>query len=167
MRLAFELVRLANPFARVHLGLPSWPNHAGIAEAVGLELRTYRYSDRNYSVVDFEVTRANAHSCAAGDVFILHGPGHNPTGLDLTRAQRDQILGILAGRGAVPIIDVAYWGLCDGIEADLDDLRRDVSLVGEVLVAVSCSKAFGLYRERAGALFAFAHPQTGLCDPRT
>src|SRR3954465_4452947 len=157
VRLACELVKLANPGARVHLGLPSWPNHAGIADAVGLELRTYQYFDRKSCAVDFEATRASARSCAAGDVFILHGPCHNPTGLDLTRGQRSRILRILAARGAVPIIDVAYWGLCNGIEADLDNLREDLSLVGEALVAVSCSKAFGLYRERAGALFAFAH----------
>jgi aromatic-amino-acid transaminase len=160
VRIAYELVKLANPRARVHLGLPSWPNHAGIADAVGLELRTYQYVDRRSSVVDFEVTRASARSCAAGDVFILHGPCHNPTGLDLTRAQRNQILRILAERGAVPIIDVAYWGLCDGIEADLDNLRQDLSLIGEALVAVSCSKAFSIYRERTGALFAFTHRRT-------
>ncbi|MFL6785579.1 MAG: aromatic amino acid transaminase [Sphingomicrobium sp.] len=160
VRLALELVKLANPFARVHLGLPSWPNHASIADAVGLELRSYRYAGRNSSVVDFEAAQASARSCATGDVFILHGPGHNPTGLDLTRAQRDQVLRILAERGAVPIIDVAYWGLCDGLEADLDNLREDVNLIGEVLVAVSCSKAFGLYRERVGALFALTQART-------
>jgi len=160
VRLAFELVKLANPAARVHLGLPSWPNHAGIAQAVGLELRTYPYLDRRASAVDFEAARASARSCAVGDAFILHGPGHNPTGLDLTRAGRNEILGILSDRGAVPIIDVAYWGLCDGLETDLGNLREDLSLIGEVLVAVSCSKAFGLYRERAGALFAFAEPRT-------
>ena len=153
VRLAFELVKLANPAARVHLGVPSWPNHAGIAHAVGLELRTHRYLDR-HAMVDFEAARASARSCVAGDVFILHGPGHNPTGLDLARAERNEILGILAERGAVPIIDIAYWGLCDGLEADLGSLRHDVSLNEEVLVAVSCSKAFGVYRERAGALFA-------------
>ena len=161
VRLAFELVKLANPFARVHLGVPSWPNHAGIADAVGLELRTHQYLDRASSAVDFGAVCASARSCVAGDVFILHGPGHNPTGLDLTRTQRDEILGILAERGAVPIIDVAYWGLCDGLEADLDSLRQDVSLSGEVLVALSCSKAFGLYRERAGALFAFTDHRAG------
>jgi aromatic-amino-acid transaminase len=160
VRLAFELVKLANPAARVHLGLPSWPNHAAIAGALGLELHTYRYVDRDSSVVDFEAAEASARSCAAGDAFILHGLGHNPTGLDLERAQRDQILRILAERGAVPIIDAAYWGLCDGIEADLDDLRKDLSVTGDVLVAVSCSKAFGLYRQRVGALFAFTDGRT-------
>jgi aromatic-amino-acid transaminase len=160
VRLAFELVKLANPAARVHLGVPSWPNHAGIAHAVGLELRTHQYLDRHAFAVDFEAARASARSCAAGDVFILHGPGHNPTGLDLARAERNEILGILAERGAVPIIDVAYWGLCDGLEADLGNLRHDISLIGEVLVAVSCSKALGLYRERAGALFALTQPQS-------
>jgi aromatic-amino-acid transaminase len=116
--------------------------------------------DRHAFAVDFEAARASARSCAAGDVFILHGPGHNPTGLDLARAERNEILGILAERGAVPIIDVAYWGLCEGLEADLGNLRHDVSLIGEALVAVSCSKAFGLYRERSGALFALAQPRS-------
>jgi aromatic-amino-acid transaminase len=160
VRLAFELVKLANPAARVHLGLPSWPNHAGIARAVGLELRTYPYLDRHASTVDFEAARASARTCAAGDVFILHGPGHNPSGLDLTRAERNEILGILAERGALPIIDVAYWGLGEGLEADLGNVRHDVSLIGEALVAVSCSKAFGLYRERAGALFALTQARS-------
>jgi aromatic-amino-acid transaminase len=155
VRLACDLVRLANPGARVHLGLPSWPNHAAIADAVGLELRTYRYAHRECSAVNVDFMLACARSCRAGDAFILHGPGHNPTGLDLTRAQRGQILRVLGERGAVPIIDAAYWGLCDGIEADLRELREDLSLAGEALVAISCSKAFGLYRERAGALFAF------------
>ena len=160
VRLAYDLVKLGNPGARLHLGLPSWPNHAAIADAVGLELRIYQYAPRESSAVDFDSMLASARSCTAGDAFILHGPGHNPTGLDLTRVQRGQILRVLRERGAVPIIDAAYWGLCDGIEADLRELREDLSVVGEALVAVSCSKAFGLYRERAGALFAFTDSST-------
>ena len=157
IRLAYELVKLANPQARVHLGLPSWPNHAAIADAVRLELRTYQYSSGKTSAVDFDSMLASAQSCAAGDAFILHGPCHNPTGLDPTRAQRSHILRVLAERGALPIIDVAYWGLCGGMEADIHDLREDLSFIGEAFVAVSCSKAFGLYRERVGALFAFTN----------
>jgi aromatic-amino-acid transaminase len=160
VRLAYELVKLAHPGARIHLGLPSWPNHAAIADAVGLELRTYGYADRESAAVNFGFMLASAWSCTAGDAFILHGPGHNPTGLDLTRDQRRQVLRILEERGAVPIIDAAYWGLCDGIEADIGELRGDLSVVGEALVAISCSKAFGLYRERAGALFAFTDSPT-------
>lgn len=160
MRLAYELVKLASPNARVHLGLPSWPNHAAIANAIGLELHAYQYADHGSSTVEFDLLLAAARSCTAGDAFILHGPGHNPTGLDLTRAQRSLILRVLGKRGAVPIIDAAYWGLCDGIEADIGELRDDLRIVPEALVTVSCSKAFGLYRERVGALFAFTESPT-------
>jgi aspartate/tyrosine/aromatic aminotransferase len=119
VRLAFELVKVANPAARVHLGVPSWPNHAGIAHALGLELRTYQYLDRHASRVDFEAARANARSCAAGDVFILHGSGHNPTGLDLARAEivrrvLDQVLHLSPRSGPGPRSSVEPAGDREG-----------------------------------------------------
>ena len=160
LRLAFELVKAAKPDARVHLGLPSWPSHAGLVDAVGLELCTYQYIDRQSGAVDFEVMLGAAKSCAPDDIFLLHGPCHNPTGVDLTAEQRNELLNMLARRGAVPVIDLAYWGLAEGLEADLENLWREVGLIETALVAVSCSKLFGLYRERTGALFALTRPGT-------
>jgi len=158
LRLAFELIKLAKCDSTVHLGEPSWPSHSGLAAAVGLAIRPYPYLDRRSGAVDFDAMLAAARSCAVNDVFLLHGPCHNPSGIDLEPQQRDALLNLIARRGAVPIIDVAYWGLGDGIGPDLARLSEDVALVEQAFVAVSCSKAFGLYRERTGALFAFTRP---------
>lgn len=154
LRIALEVARLAYPAARLHLGLPSWPNHAALADAARLPLVTHRYFDVAAGTIDIEAIEAAAATTAAGDLFLLHGPCHNPTGADLTRAERDRILDILAARAALPLIDLAYYGLGEGLEADLQSIRADLSRAPCALLSVAASKSFGLYRERTGILFA-------------
>lgn len=154
LRIAFDIAKAAAPDAKLHLGLPSWPNHASLAAAAGLELATHRYFDVASGTLDFPAVEAAAHAAGEGDLFLFHGPCHNPTGADLSAEQRSSLLAILAARGAVPIIDTAYYGLGDGLQQDLQVLRDAAASVPRALIAVACSKSFGLYRERTGLLFA-------------
>lgn len=155
LRIAMDLARIASGGGRLHLGLPSWPNHAALAAAAGLELVTHPYFDVAEGRLAFDRIEAAASAAEEGDLFLLHGPCHNPTGADLTREQRRHILGLLARRGAVPLIDAAYYGLGDGLSQDLEILREAAASLPRAFVAVACSKSFGLYRERTGILFAF------------
>lgn len=154
LRIAMDLARIAEPGARMLLGVPSWPNHAALAAAAGLELVTHPYLDVARQAIDYESIIAAAREARAGDLFVLHGPCHNPTGADLSRAQRLELLAILAEKGAIPLIDAAYYGLGEGLQADLDIVREAAAAGPRVFIAVACSKSFGLYRERTGVLFA-------------
>ena len=115
---------------------------------------THRYFDIDRQALNIEAITEAAESARAGDLFVFHGPCHNPTGADLSHEQRRELLGLLVERGAVPIIDAAYYGLGDGLEADLEIIREAAATLPRAFIAVSCSKAFGLYRERVGILFA-------------
>ena len=154
LRIALELAKLAAPGTRLCIGLPTWPNHLGLAEAAGIELVGHRYFDPEEGRIDLAAIEEAAHSAGESDLFLLHGPCHNPTGADLTSAQRASILASLAARGAVPLIDAAYYGLGDGLAEDLQELRDAAAAVSRALISVACSKSFGLYRERTGVLFA-------------
>jgi aromatic-amino-acid transaminase len=153
LRIAFDLVRTARPQARVHLGLPTWPNHISLAEAVGLELVPHPYFDPLSQTIDEGAVGAAAASAGEGDLFVLHGPCHNPTGADLSASQRAGLLEKLMASGAVPLMDVAYYGLGEGLEADLAVVRDLAGRAERAAIAVACSKSFGLYRERTGILF--------------
>ncbi|SMF69676.1 aromatic amino acid transaminase [Allosphingosinicella indica] len=158
LRLALELAKAANPEVRLHLGLPSWPNHANLAAATGIALVTHRYFDVEAQRIDREAVRAAAEGTRAGDLFLFHGLCHNPTGSDLDDSDRAGLLAILRENGAVPLVDVAYYGLGDGLEADLAFVRT-VAAEPRALISVACSKAFGLYRERTGLLIAVAESE--------
>jgi aromatic-amino-acid transaminase len=157
LRIAIDIALLARPEARLHLGLPSWPNHASLAAAAGMEMVPHSYFDAEAQTVDIGAVTTAAEAAAAGDLFLLHGPCHNPTGADLDAETRRTLFATLTERGAVPLIDAAYYGLGDGLEADLAMLREAAATLPRALIAVACSKSFGLYRERTGILFA-------LCD---
>jgi aromatic-amino-acid transaminase len=154
LRIAMDLAKLADSDARLHLGLPSWPNHQALALATGLELVTHRYVDVATQAIDHDAILGAAAAARRGDLFLLHGPCHNPTGADLSREQRLELLDILAERGAVPLVDVAYYGLGEGLQEDLEIVREAAAAVPRAFIAVACSKSFGLYRERTGILFA-------------
>lgn len=154
LRIALELAGFAAPAARLHLGLPTWPNHIGLADAVGIERVEHRYFVVGEGRLDLVAIEAAARGAGAGDLFLLHGPCHNPTGADLTPGEREALHAILAERGAVPLIDAAYYGLGDGLGPDLRLLRDAASASPRALISVACSKSFGLYRERTGILFA-------------
>jgi aromatic-amino-acid transaminase len=154
LRIAMDLAKLASPGVRLHLGLPSWPNHAALAAATGLELVTHGYFDVEAGALDLPSIEAAADAVREGDLFLFHGPCHNPTGADLPLDARRRLLAGVVSRGGIPLIDAAYYGLGDGLEQDLRILRDAASEAPRALIAVACSKSFGLYRERTGVLFA-------------
>ena len=152
IRQALELIRLASPMARVWLSDPTWPNHPSIIRYLGIPMAWYRYFDAQTRGVDAEGMLADLGQVAAGDVVLLHGCCHNPTGANLTLAQWAAVAGLLVARGAVPLIDLAYQGFGDGLQADAAPVRALAARCPEVLIAASCSKNFGIYRERTGLL---------------
>tara|TARA_B110001469_G_scaffold34870_1_gene35101 strand:- start:298 stop:1482 length:1185 start_codon:yes stop_codon:yes gene_type:complete len=154
VRQALELIKIASPSAKVWLSNPTWPNHPSIVNYLGMPLAEYRYFDTETGSVDFEGMLADIKAIPAGDIVLLHGCCHNPTGANLTSEQEDQIITTLAESGAVPFVDIAYQGFGDGLEKDARFTRKIASQLPECLIAASCSKNFGIYRERTGILMA-------------
>lgn len=157
-RQAFELVRMAAPDATVWVSDPTWPNHLSILNYLGIKTRLYRYFDAETRGVNFAAMMADLAGAKAGDVILLHGCCHNPTGANLTLPQWQAVADHLAASGAVPLIDIAYQGFGDGLEADAAGVRLVARHLPEVLIAASCSKNFGIYRERTGALITLSAP---------
>lgn len=153
LRLAADLIGASRPGGRIWLGLPSWPIHAGIFQHAGLDVRTFPYFDPQSQAIGFDRLMSELASVAPGDVVLLHGACHNPTGADFSREQWAQVGDLLARRGGVPLVDLAYQGLGDGLTADAAGLRLLAERFETIFVAQSCDKNFGLYRERTGALF--------------
>ncbi|MGL4311099.1 MAG: aromatic amino acid transaminase [Paracoccaceae bacterium] len=160
-RIGLELVRLATPGARIWLPEPSWPNHASIAGYLGLPVMPYRYYDAPSGGVDFGGLLTDLAGAQAGDVVVLHGCCHNPTGANLTLPEWAEVAQVLERTGALPFVDLAYQGFGDGLEADAAPTRLLASRLPEMLIAASCSKNFGIYRERAGLLMALAGGAAG------
>ncbi|UOA13527.1 aromatic amino acid transaminase [Sulfitobacter dubius] len=156
VRQAFELVRMANPKARVFVSDPTWPNHLSILSYLGMEVVNYRYFDSDTGGVNFDGMIEDLKTAKKGDVVLLHGCCHNPTGANLNSAEWDAVIEVLQSTGAVPMIDIAYQGFGDGLEADAAATRKVASSVPECLIAASCSKNFGIYRERTGILMLVA-----------
>ena len=158
VRQAFELARMAAPQGRVFVSDPTWPNHLSILKHLGMEAVPYRYFDADTRAVDFAGMMADLAAAKAGDIVLLHGCCHNPTGANLTLPEWDEVAGLLEKTGAVPMIDIAYQGFGDGLDADAAGVRLIANRLPEVLIAASCSKNFGIYRERTGALIALSDP---------
>ncbi len=154
VRQAFDLVRMANPGARVFVSDPTWPNHLSILAYLGMEVVNYRYFDSTTCAVDFDGMMADLDGVRAGDVVLLHGCCHNPTGANLTMPEWRAVVERLNAAGALPMIDIAYQGFGDGLDADAAAVRYVAANCPEVLIAASCSKNFGIYRERTGILMA-------------
>ena len=153
LRLGFELVATANPSARVVMGTPSWPNHAPIIRAVGLQTVDYPYYERGQGAIRFEDMVAALRSAEAGDVALLHGCCHNPTGADLSEDQWREVRDAVVDRGLLPLIDIAYQGFGRGLDEDAFGVRLMLSACDEVIVAQSCDKNFSCYRDRVGSLW--------------
>jgi aromatic-amino-acid transaminase len=153
LRLGAELLRRARPDATVWIGHPTWPNHTPIFGEAGLAVRTHRFFESRTGGIDFDGMMADLAAARTGDVLLLHGCCHNPTGASFTGAQWDEIARLCATRGMLPFIDLAYQGLGDGLEQDADAMRRLLERLPDALVAYSCDKNFGLYRDRLGALW--------------
>jgi aspartate aminotransferase/aromatic-amino-acid transaminase len=146
----------ARPGGRIFISEPTWPNHIPLAENAGLQVNYYPYFDPKTRAVDFDAMMATLNGLTSNDIVLLHGCCHNPTGANLTPAQWDIVVESLKRTGAFPLVDLAYLGFGDGIEADAYGVRKVASSLPETLIAFSASKNFGLYRERAGVAIAIA-----------
>lgn len=158
IRQAFELIRLASPNATVWVSDPTWPNHVSVLAYLGMPMRSYRYFDAETRGVDFAGMMEDLKGVKSGDVVLLHGCCHNPTGANLTLPEWAEVATLLEKSGALPLIDLAYQGFGDGLDADAAGTRLIASRLPEVLIAASCSKNFGIYRERTGLLMALSDP---------
>jgi aromatic-amino-acid transaminase len=154
VRLAVALAQKAGA-KRVLMGTPSWPNHAQILKDVGVEAVGFDHASPD-GTADLAALREALANAGEGDAVLLHGACHNPTGIDYTNKQWDEIAQLLADSAVLPIIDLAYQGLGHGMDEDAYGLRAVLAKVPEALVAYSCDKNFGLYRDRVGALYVMA-----------
>jgi aromatic-amino-acid transaminase len=153
LRLGFELLAAANPTARVFIGGPTWPNHPPIVRAVGLQPVEYPYYERGQGAIRFEDMLESLSGGAPGDIALLHGCCHNPTGADLSEDQWRQVARVVVARGLVPFIDMAYQGFGRGLEEDAFGLRLMLDTCDQVVAAQSCDKNFSVYRDRVGSLW--------------
>ncbi len=156
-RQAFELIQMASPEARVFVSNPTWPNHISILNYLGIEVAPYRYFDSETRGVDFDGMIEDLGQANAGDVVLLHGCCHNPTGANLNLVQWQAVIDLINEKNLVAMIDIAYQGFGDGLDEDAQATRLVASSVKECLIAASCSKNFGVYRERTGLLMAVSN----------
>src|SRR5882672_11398829 len=152
LRLGAELFRSAQPDTVVHVSMPTWANHIPLLSGCGLKLERYPYYDATTGGVKFDEMLGTLDRLPARSAVLLHASCHNPTGADLSEAQWRELLGVFKRRSLAPFIDIAYQGLGSGIAEDAFGIRLFCAELPEVAVAVSCSKNFGLYRERTGCL---------------
>tara|TARA_R110002110_G_scaffold184698_2_gene391504 strand:+ start:27291 stop:28487 length:1197 start_codon:yes stop_codon:yes gene_type:complete len=163
LRIGAEIINIAVPGARVWVSDPTWPVHIPLLGSVGLEFATYRYYEPSSHSVNFAAMVDDLGQAQQGDVVLLHGCCHNPCGADLSLEQWGVIADMASRQGFLPFVDIAYQGLGDGLEEDAAGLRLLVQRLPEVIIAASCSKNMGLYRERTGAtIFASANPASSL-----
>lgn len=153
LRLAAELIARANPDARVWVGAPTWVNHHALMRSAGLQVLEHPFFDQATQTVLFDEMISALGTARPGDVLLLHACCHNPTGAGFTSNQWRVIADLCARKGLLPLIDIAYQGLGHGLEEDAADMRALLDVVPEALVTASCSKNFGLYRERLGVLW--------------
>jgi aromatic-amino-acid transaminase len=153
LRLGFDLLARANPQARVFIGGPTWPNHPPIIRAVGLGIVDYPYYERGQGAIRFEDMIEAFRSGEPGDIALLHGCCHNPTGADLDEDQWREVAKVVVDRGLVPFIDIAYQGFGRGLDEDAFGVRLMLDTCDEVVIAQSCDKNFSVYRDRVGSLW--------------
>ena len=156
VRQALELVKSVSPEAAIWISSPSWPNHLSMAKHLGFPAKEYRYFDAETRGVDFEGMLSDLRKAEPGDAIVLHGCCHNPTGANLDIRQWRAVAEVATERNAVPLVDLAYQGFGDGLDEDAAGVRLLAELCPELLIASSCSKNFGIYRERTGVLIAAA-----------
>jgi aromatic-amino-acid transaminase len=152
LRLGAELVRRANPDARIFVGQPTWPNHVPLIGSVGVRIVEHPFYDRGGCCVLFDEMMAALNQARPGDLLLVHGCCHNPTGADLTWEQWQALADFVSRRGLIPFVDLAYQGLGYGLEQDARGTRLLVDAAPQALVAHSNDKNFGVYRDRVGSL---------------
>ncbi|HEX2804317.1 MAG TPA: amino acid aminotransferase [Sphingomicrobium sp.] len=153
LTLGFNLIAKANPDARVLVGTPTWPNHGPIVRGAGLSIVEYPHYDRNERRLCFDRMMDAMKSAHSGDVVLLHGCCHNPTGADLSADQWAEVTAAIAERGLLPLVDIAYQGFGEGLAPDGAGLRGILAACDDVIIAQSCDKNFGVYRDRVGSLW--------------
>ncbi len=156
LRAGAELIRRARPGAKIWVSDPTWANHIPLLGSAGMEIVQYPYYDSVNKVISFDAMLETLRLAEAGDVLLLHGCCHNPCGADLDLEQWQVLAELALQRDLLPFVDLAYQGFGEGIEEDVAGLRLLASRVPEMLVASSCSKNFGLYRDRTGSLTVVA-----------
>jgi aspartate aminotransferase len=156
LRLGGELIKATRADAVLHLSDPTWANHEPLLGSTGLATQRYPYYDPATRGVDFERMIGHLGRLDPGSVVLLHGCCHNPTGVDPDASEWSAIAELCSKRGLVPYVDLAYQGFGDDLETDVMGLRKIAEMAPEMLLAISCSKNFGLYRERTGVLVAIA-----------
>jgi len=156
LRVAADFVVANLPDSKLWLSQPTWPNHPNIFTAAGLQIETYPYFDKATNGLDFEGMLQTLETASAGDVLLLHGCCHNPTGTDPSAEQWKQIAELVRRKKLLPLLDFAYQGFGDGLEQDAVGLREIAQADQDMLICSSYSKNFGLYNERVGALTALA-----------
>jgi aromatic-amino-acid transaminase len=151
-----ETIQLANPNAIVWVSNPTWGNHLSILSHLGIKFASYNYFDAESCAVDFNAMMESLQHVQAGDVVLLHGCCHNPTGANLNQTQWAKVADFLLKKQAIPFIDIAYQGFGDGLDEDAFGPRHLASKFPEMMIAASCSKNFGIYRERTGIVLAIS-----------
>ena len=153
VRLACDLLK-ASGVTKIWMGVPSWPNHVQIFKAVGMEVATFEHIDIATQTLDIDAVMAAIENADSNDAILLHGCCHNPTGADYSEDQWRTIAAAIQAKGMFPLLDLAYHGLGHGFSEDSFGVRTIVEAAPETLLAYSCDKNFGMYRERVGALYA-------------
>lgn len=156
LRIGSELLKRLKGDITVWVSDPTWANHIPLINSTGLPIKTYPYFDSETGGVNFSAMDEKLAELGKNDIVLLHGCCHNPTGADLSFEQWQQITERASKQGFIPFVDIAYQGLGDGIEEDVKGVRYLSENVEELVIATSCSKNFGLYRERTGALLVQA-----------
>ena len=152
LKVGADLLRRINPSAEIWISDPSWENHRAVFEYAGLTVNAYPYYDAATHGVNFEGMTDTLQKLPAGAIVVLHACCHNPTGVDLSPAQWERVIEIVNSRGLVPLLDIAYQGFADGLDADAAAVRRFTEACPAVFVSSSFSKSLSLYGERVGAL---------------
>lgn len=159
LRALAELIKRSNEDACVWVSDPTWANHEPLLGGARLRLKKYPYYCHETHRIRFDAMMETLSQVPSGDIILLHGCCHNPSGADLTPSQWMAIVQLMSQRGLIPLIDVAYQGFGVSLEEDAYGVRLAAEHLPEVLVAVSCSKNFGLYRERVGCAFTLAEDE--------
>jgi aromatic-amino-acid transaminase len=152
LKLGADFLKRLNPTGKVAISDPSWENHRALFEYAGFEVLNYPYYDAATHGVKFDAMIEAFNSYPAGTVVVLHACCHNPTGVDLSPAQWQQVVETVKARSLVPFLDIAYQGFGENIDADAAAVRLFAKTDLNVFVSSSFSKSFSLYGERVGAL---------------
>jgi len=151
LRVAAEFIKSCKPGATIWVSNPTWANHTGLFQAAGLTVKTYPYYDYENKCLDFDGMLAALKQVSSDDAVLLHACCHNPSGMDLNQEQWQQVAEVAKSVGFLPVVDMAYQGFGEGLDEDAYGLRLMADSVEQMIICSSCSKNFGLYRERIGA----------------